>query len=247
MNDGLYGAAAAPAIRIAVGEDAWLVREAIESLLRGVPGIEIVAMCGDGTELRAAIDEHVPDVVITDVRMPPGGDDEGIRLASELRSSRPAMAVLLLSQRTEPAYALELVEGGAERRGYLLKERLRDRSDLVRAIHEVAGGGTVLDPEVVALIVATRRADRSPLAGLTPRELEVLAEMAEGKSNAAIADQLVLTKRAVEKHVGSIFLKLDLEDEEMVSRRVSAVLVYLAGRRHAPDGADTTPGRVRAP
>jgi DNA-binding NarL/FixJ family response regulator len=176
-----------------------------------------------------AIERESPDVVLTDIRMPPGQGDEGIRVAGWLREAHPEIGVVVLSQYAEPSYALTLLEPGSDRRGYLLKERVHDSSQLRAAIEAVAQGGAIIDPKLVdALVLGKARLERSPLAELTPREREVLAEMAAGKSNAAIAESLVLTKRAVEKHVGAIFQKLLLEDDEVVSRRVTAVLLYLA-------------------
>jgi DNA-binding NarL/FixJ family response regulator len=205
------------------------MREAIQGVLAQLDGIELVAVCADGDELRAAVERERPDVVLTDVRMPPGGDDEGIRVAAQLRETHPSVGVVVLSQYAEPRYGIELLAAGAHGRAYLLKERVHDRDELAAAIDVVARGGSLIDPSMVErLLTAERRRRDSPLNQLTPREHEVLAEMAAGKSNGAIADSLVLTKRAVEKHVGAIFLKLSLADEEVVSRRVAAVLLYLA-------------------
>jgi DNA-binding NarL/FixJ family response regulator len=214
------------------------MREGVEQLLAGSPTVEVVASCGDLEGLLAAVDEHAPDVVITDIRMPPSKTDEGIRAAAQLRHSHPETAVIVLSQYSEPAYVLELLESGSDRRGYLLKERVHDRGQLVSAIDTVAGGGAVIDPKIVEILVAARaRAERSPLSELTPREHEVLAEIAQGKSNNAIADSLVLTKRAVEKHINSIFMKLQLATADDVSKRVKATLLFLAesGEPPAPD------------
>jgi DNA-binding NarL/FixJ family response regulator len=216
-------------IRVAVADDSFLVREALREVIATIDGLELVASASDGTALLAAIDADPPDVVITDIRMPPTGDDEGIRVARRLRETHPGLGVIVLSQYAGPAYAVALLEGGADGRGYLLKERVHDRGELLAAIDVVGQGGTTIDPSLVhELLAADRRHADSPLADLTPREHEVLAEMAEGKSNGSIAESLVLTKRAVEKHVGSIFQKLGLEDDEVVSRRVTAVLLYLA-------------------
>jgi DNA-binding NarL/FixJ family response regulator len=170
-------------------------------------------------------------VVVTDIRMPPENMDEGIRLAGELRSSHPEIGVVVLSQHAEPTYASLLFEEGSERRAYLLKESVKDQGELSRALHAVADGGSVVDPIVVEQLVdARRRREDSSLDTLTPRELEILGMIAEGDSNAAIADELVVTKRAVERHINSIFLKLDLRDAEDVSRRVKAALLYLSGQ-----------------
>jgi DNA-binding NarL/FixJ family response regulator len=215
--------------RVALADDSYLVRQAMRQVLEGVDGIEIVAMCEDGAVLLETVDRLLPAVVVTDVRMPPSGDDEGIRIAAALRASHPEIGVVVLSQYLEPRYGIDLLAEGAEGRAYLIKERIHDRAELVTAIEVVARGGSLIDPTMVAMLMRPDRPrEGSPLSELTPRELEVLGEMAHGKSNAAIADTLVLTKRAVEKHVGSIFFKLDLQDEELVSRRVAAVLAYLA-------------------
>jgi DNA-binding NarL/FixJ family response regulator len=211
-----------------VADDSVLIREAARQMLGATAGIDLVAVCADGTELARAVEQHRPDVVVTDARMPPGGDDEGVRFAVDARRTDPHMGVVLLTQYAEPSLGAALLEGGASGRAYLLKERIGDRSELRAAIEVVASGGTVIDPAIVQQLLATPGAGRDGgLGQLTSRELEILAEMAEGKSNAAIAQSLVLTKRAVEKHVGAIFAKLDLEGEESVSRRVTAVLQYL--------------------
>jgi len=216
-------------LRVIVADDSYLIRESLTVMLASEPGIELVSVCSDGKELEAAIAAQHPDVVITDIRMPPWGTDEGIRIANGLRETNPDIGVLVLSQYAEPAYALALLDEGSSRRAYLLKERLRDKDELVGAIREVAQGGSVIDPKVVDVLIESRgRQARSPLATLTPRERELLAEIAEGKSNTAIAESLVLTKRSVEKHVNSIFAKLDLPEGEDVSRRVKAALMYLA-------------------
>jgi DNA-binding NarL/FixJ family response regulator len=214
-------------IRVAVADDSFLMREAIRQVLARVPEVEVVGICDQGDQLLELVDREEPDVVITDVRMPPSGDDEGIRVAHRLRRTHPRTGVVVLSQYSDARYGLGLLEQGAEGRAYLLKERVADPAELRAAIDIVARGGSLIDPEMVhALMTVAGRAD-SPLAQLTGRELEVLAQMAEGKSNAAIAEALVLSKRAVEKHVGAIFLRLGLSDEEVVSRRVTAVLLYL--------------------
>ena len=217
------------AIRIVLAEDNVLLREGVSRLLEGEQDLDLVAACGDYDELLEAIETHDPDVVLTDIRMPPTGTDEGIRAAAHLRKERPSTGVVVLSQYAEPAYALSLLEDGSEGRAYLLKERVSEVDQLLRAIHEVADGGSVIDPKVVEVLVAARaRASRSPLARLTPRETEILGEMAQGKNNAAIAATLVLSERAVEKHINSIFSKLGLSEEIDVNRRVKAVLLYLA-------------------
>jgi DNA-binding NarL/FixJ family response regulator len=218
------------AIRVAAADDSYLMREAIGAVLAGSERVDLIAVCASGDELWSVIAEAQPDVVVTDIRMPPSGDLEGIDLARRLRREHPDVGVIALSQYAEPNLAVALLRPSAHGRGYLLKERLHDRGQLVEAIEVVAHGGSVIDPLVVEhLIQGARKPARSPIDELTPREREVLSLMARGKSNAAIANELTLTKRAVEKHVGAIFMKLMLEDEEVVSRRVAAVLMYLSG------------------
>ena len=216
-------------IKVALAEDSLIVREGIRQLLDGEPDVEVVAACADPDSLLEAIDAAQPDVVLTDIRMPPSNSDEGIRLAHQLRDSHPHIGVVVLSQFADATYALALLEAGSDGRAYLLKERVRDRGQLMTAIRAVADGGSVIDPKIVEGLVAARaRAERSPLSELTPREHEVLAEIAQGKSNTAIAESLVLTKRAVEKHINSIFLKLNLSEAHDVSKRVKATLLFLA-------------------
>ena len=208
------------------------MREAVHQVVEHQDDVEIVADCGDGATLLDEVRRTRPDVVVTDVRMPPSGDDEGIRVAQQLRETDPHIGVVVLSHYAEPRYGLELFAQGAEGRAYLLKDRVHAGRDLEAAIEVVARGGSMIDPEMVRLLLETeQRQQGSPLIELTPREYEVLAAMATGKSNAAIAADLVLTKRAVEKHVGGIFLKLGLPDEDLVSRRVAAVLLYLSVER----------------
>jgi DNA-binding NarL/FixJ family response regulator len=217
------------AIRVVVAEDSLIVREGIVQLLAASPSVNVVAAYGDVDAVLAAVERDRPDVVLTDIRMPPSNTDEGIRLAEQLRERRPGTGVVVLSQYAEPPYVLALLERGSDRRGYLLKERIHDRGQLVSAIDAVAQGGSVVDPKIVEVLVKGKaRAARSPLAELTPRERDVLAEMAAGKNNKAIAESLVLTKRAVEKHVNSIFTKLGLAESEDVSKRVKATLMFLA-------------------
>lgn len=216
-------------IRVVVAEDNLLVREGIITLLDADADVEVVAACGDLEALLAAVDEHVPDVVLTDIRMPPTGTDEGVRAANELRDRHPEVGVVVLSQYVEPAYALALLEYGSDRRAYLLKERVSDVDQLLRAIREVVAGGSVIDPRVVETLVEARSRRRdSPIDRLTPREREVLGEMAQGANNAGVAAALGLSERAVEKHINSVFSKLDLSEEPDVHRRVKAVLVFLA-------------------
>jgi DNA-binding NarL/FixJ family response regulator len=234
---------AAMALRVVLGEDDYLVREGIRRVLSGAPEIELVAECADADALLEAVDRHRPDVVLTDIRMPPTSTDEGIRAAARLRDEHPAVGVVVLSQYADPAYVLTLFAAGSDARAYLLKERVHDRRQLVAAIEAVAEGGSVVDPKIVEVLVAARaRGAQSPLAELTAREREVLAAIAEGKSNTAISDALVLTKRAVEKHINAIFLKLNLshaEDAGEISPRVKAALLFLTdapvvdGRRRA--------------
>jgi DNA-binding NarL/FixJ family response regulator len=221
-------------IRVVLAEDNYLLRTAVEQLISTQPDLELAAVCGDLDSLLAAIDEHRPDVVLTDIRMPPTGTDEGLRAAALLRDSSPQTGVVVLSQYAEPQYALDLLEKGAARRAYLLKERVTNVEQLVAAIREVARGGSVIDPVVVEALVAARSAHSpSPLDGLTPRERETLGEMAQGKSNAAIAESLYLTERAVEKHINAIFSKLNLTEERDINRRVKAVLLFLGDHNGA--------------
>jgi DNA-binding NarL/FixJ family response regulator len=216
-------------VRVVLAEDSYIVREGLEQVLARAPGIEIVATCGDLDSLRAAVEAERPDVVVTDIRMPPTNTDEGIRAASELHETRPEVGVVVLSQHDDPAYALALLETGSEGRAYLLKERVHDGGQLAAAVEEVARRGSVIDSKVVESLVRARSsAESSPLAELTSREREVLAEIAQGKSNSAIADSLVLTKRAVEKHINAIFMKLGLAQADDVSKRVKATLIFLA-------------------
>jgi DNA-binding NarL/FixJ family response regulator len=216
-------------IRLVVADDHYLVREGVRRLLELHPDLEVMAVCGDLDSLLAAVDAEQPDVVVTDIRMPPGGADEGIQAAVRLRETSPEVGVVVLSQYENPSYALALLEGGSARRAYLLKERVEDLEQLVAAIRAVAEGGSVIDPKVVEALVANNtRGEESPLAQLTSRERDVLREMAEGKTNAAIAEALFLTERSIEKVIHSIFLKLGLTWETAVHKRVKAVIFYLA-------------------
>jgi DNA-binding NarL/FixJ family response regulator len=219
------------ALRIALAEDNYIVREGLEQLLGGDEEIEVLASCADMPSLLEAVDADPPDVVLTDIRMPPDGDDAGIQIAARLRETHPQIGVVVLSQYSEPGFVLRLLDSGSEGRAYLLKERVADRSQLTRAIGAVAEGGSVIDPKIVEVLVQARtRAESSPLTEMTPRELDVLAAVAEGKSNAAIAEELVLSKRAIEKHINAIFLKLGLTyspDAEQISKRVKAALIFL--------------------
>jgi DNA-binding NarL/FixJ family response regulator len=216
-------------IRIVLGEDTYLVREGIKLLLEQETDIELVAACPDLPSLLEAIDAERPDVVLTDIRMPPTNRDEGIQVATRLRETSPETGVVVLSQFAAPKFALALLEPGAERRAYLLKDRVGDAAQLTAAIREVARGGSVIDPKIVEALLAARRSD-SPLDELTPRERQALEEMAQGKSNAAIAAALVITEPSVEKITHSIFQKLGLSWQTEINRRVTAVLLYLAER-----------------
>jgi len=216
-------------IRVVAAEDSFFAREGIVSILGDIDDVELVEMSGDLDELRDAVERTSPDIVLTDIRMPPTNTDEGIRFAAELREQHPEMGVVVLSQHAEPRYAMALFNAGSDRRAYLLKERLHDKSELSRALHDVAAGGSLVDSRVVDKLVSARQQDDSELTRLTPREIEILALIAEGRSNGSIAANLEITKRAVERHINAIFLKLDLGKPEDVSRRVKAALLYLGG------------------
>ncbi|MFN2615098.1 MAG: response regulator [Actinomycetota bacterium] len=216
-------------IKVVLAEDNFLVREGTKQMLDAHDEVEVCDAVADLDALKEAVEKHAPHVVLTDIRMPPTNTDEGIRASEWLREQHPDVGVVVLSQYAEPGYALSLLEKGAARRAYLLKERIADIEDLLNAIREVARGSSVIDPKVVEVLVAARsRGDDSPLARLTPRENEILSEMAQGKNNAAIAAALFLTDRAVEKHINSIFSKLALSEEKEVHRRVKAVLLFLS-------------------
>jgi len=216
-------------IRVVLADDSFIVREGVRELLQSVDELDLVATCSDLDSLQLAIDREHPDVVLTDIRMPPTNTDEGIRIAEALRSSSPSIGVVVLSQYADAEYALALLDKGAAGRAYLLKERVSDLDQLVNAIREVARGGSVVDTKVIENLIAERsRSKRSALADLTQREREVLASVAEGKNNASIARALHLTDGAVEKHISAIFSKLGLTEEPAVHRRVKATLIYLA-------------------
>jgi DNA-binding NarL/FixJ family response regulator len=216
-------------IRVVVAEDNYLVREALMHVLSDADGIEVVATCRDRDSLLQAIDADAPDVVVTDIRMPPSDSDEGLQVADGLRETHPDIGVVVISQFAEPRYSLALLDKGSDRRAYLLKERIQHRGQLVSAIRSVAEGGSVIDAKVIeGLITARGQSGGRPLSDLTSRELEILAFIARGYNNQAIADELFLTKRAVEKHINAIFLKLGLTDLTDVSHRVKATLIYLA-------------------
>ncbi|MFE6835547.1 LuxR C-terminal-related transcriptional regulator [Streptomyces sp. NPDC057705] len=213
-------------LRIVLAEDGVLLREGLVGLLTRF-GHEVAAAVGDAEDLRTAVAAHDPDIVVTDVRMPPGMTDEGLRAAVELRAARPALPVLVLSQYVQRSYAADLLDSGdGSGVGYLLKDRVGQVEQFLDAVVTVAGGGTVVDPEVVRQLLRRRR---DPLAALTPREREVLGLVAEGKSNGAIARDLVVSEAAVGKHIGNILHKLDLPPAEETHRRVLAVLAYLRG------------------
>lgn len=218
-------------IRLVLAEDHYLVREGIRRLIESQADLELVAVCNDYDSLLSAIEEERPDVVLTDIRMPPTKTDEGIRAAHRLREINPKAGVVVLSQYADPEYALAFLAQGSRGRGYLLKERVSDVGQLVAAIRQVASGGSVIDPRVVdGLVNARSNTSESPMRHLTPRETEIMAAMAQGKNNAGIADSLVLSERAVEKHINSIFAKLSLSEEQDVHRRVKAVLLFLSER-----------------
>ncbi|MEV6637677.1 response regulator transcription factor [Actinoplanes sp. NPDC051470] len=214
-------------MRVVIADDAVLLREGLVRLLEE-NGHTVLAAVGDGPALVSAITEHRPDVSIVDVRMPPSHTDEGLRAAVEARSLVPGTPILVLSQYVEVAYAEDLLADRAGAVGYLLKDRVSEITDFLDGLTRVAGGGTVLDPDVVSQLLVRRRRD-DPLRNLTPREREVLSLMAEGRSNTAIARRMVVTDGAVEKHVRNIFTKLDLHQDEEQHRRVRAVLTYLQG------------------
>lgn len=218
-------------ISVVLAEDSVLVREGMRAVLAGAADIEVRAVCVDGVQLRRAIAEWSPDVVITDIRMPPGQSNEGIQIAQELRRERPGVGVVVVSSANIATYAVDLLDGGSQGRAYLLKERLAQPGELLHAVREVAEGGSVIDTAVVdGLIRSQGRPSSSPLARLSPRELEVLEEMALGHTNPVIAERMVLTVRGVERHINSVFAKLDLTEDSQSHHRVRAVLLYLSSR-----------------
>jgi DNA-binding NarL/FixJ family response regulator len=224
-------------LRVVVAEDSLLVREGIVSVLGRQEDLEVVAVCADLPELLSAVGQFAPDVVVTDVRMPPDLDDEGIRAATQLRTTDPTVGVVVLSQYVDPGYATALLADGSAGRAYLLKERISQPGQLANAIRTVAAHGSVIDPAVVdALVAASARHRLSPVATLSPREREVLDQVAQGKSNAAIGGALHLSERAVEKHINALFTKLDLGQAPDVNRRVKAVLMYLSDPAGAGQG-----------
>ncbi len=217
-------------IRVVVADDVVLFREGLAQLVARAEGLELVGTAADLPSVLNLVDRVRPDVVVTDIRMPPTQTDEGIRLAARLRTDMPEVGVLVLSQHTDPAYALALLDDGVAFRGYLLKERVARVAELTDAVRRVAAGGSVIDPVVVGDLVRAHRGRQSGVDSLSPRELDVLGEMAQGKSNGAIATSVTLTERAVEKHANSIFAKLGLSAERDINRRVTAVLLYLDRR-----------------
>jgi DNA-binding NarL/FixJ family response regulator len=222
-------------VSVVLAEDSYLMREGVSRLIETDQGMTLVATSHDLESLQVAVAEHLPDVVVTDIRMPPTNTDEGIQAAEGFRDSHPNMGVVVLSQYDEPEYALKLLSRGAAGRAYLLKDRLFDAADLLNAIREVAAGGSVIDPQVVEGLVAARnRFATSPLRELSPRELEVLFQMAQGKNNDSIAEALFISLRVVEKHINAIFSKLSLGEEGDAHRRVKAVLIYLSDGTGAP-------------
>jgi DNA-binding NarL/FixJ family response regulator len=219
------------ALRVVIAEDSLLMREGVRQVIDRNDDLEVVGDCPDLPSLRRLVDDTAPDVVVTDVRMPPAFADEGIQFAVGLRESHPDIGVVVLSQYAEPAYANSLLGGGSARRAYLLKERVSQPDQLAEAIRTVAQGGSVIDPTIVDLLVAaSTRRPASPLAALTPREMDVLDQVAQGKSNAGVAAALFLTERAVEKHINAMFAKLGLAATPDVNRRVTAVLLLLSER-----------------
>jgi DNA-binding NarL/FixJ family response regulator len=216
-------------LSVVLAEDSYLMRQGVSRLIETDRDLALVAVGHDLDSLRRAVAEHSPDVVVTDIRMPPTNTDEGIQAAESFRDSNPELGVVVLSQYDEPEYALKLLSRGAARRAYLLKDRLFDADELLRAIREVAAGRSVIDPQVVeGLVEARNRFATSPLRGLSPRELDVLRQMAQGKNNDAIAETLFISVRVVEKHISAIFSKLGLGEETDAHRRVKAVLIYLS-------------------
>ena len=221
-------------VRVVFAEDNYLVREGTAALLAASGEVDLVSVVSTYGELISAVDRDLPEAVLTDIRMPPTSTTEGIDAARKIRADHSEIGVVVLSQYAEEEYAYELLKDGAAGLGYLLKERVADLDELVRALNEVARGGSVLDPKVVEALVARKdRVAHSPLARLTEREREVLGEMAQGKNNAAIAKSLFLTERAIEKHINSLFHKLGLTEETEVHRRVMAVLAFLRDTEHA--------------
>lgn len=215
------------AVRVVLADDHQLIRQGVAAILAKIDDVELVAECTDFDDLMATVDLHKPDVVVTDIRMPPTGTDEGITAALAIRAKRPETGVVVLSQFAEPEYVLQLFENGSDRLGYLLKDRV-NAGDLERAVRSVVGGGSAVDGAIVDVLVTARGRRPSAIDRLTPREREVLACIAEGLNNAAVAERLVLSEKAVAKHINSMFAKLDLGVDEHSHRRVKAVLLWLA-------------------
>lgn len=215
-------------VGVVVGEDNLLVREGLRRLLELRDDIQVLATCDEYGAVLEAVESTHPDVVVTDIRMPPDYSDEGIRIAKLLRETQPDVGVVVVSEHADPSYALALLEDGSARRAYLLKDRIHRFEELEAAVHSVAAGGSVIDPRVVETLVSRRRRDDSPLGRLTSRELEVLELMAQGKNNAGIASTLFLTEHSVEKYVSAVLNKLSLDDSSDAHRRVQAVLFYLS-------------------
>ncbi|MGB9376326.1 MAG: response regulator transcription factor [Mycobacteriales bacterium] len=229
-------------VTVVVADDSLLVREGVLRVIGNEPDLEVVGQCGDYDTLLSLVDDHRPDVVVTDIRMPPTGSDEGVRAAVALRESHPMIGVVVLSQYSQPEYAVSLLAGGSRGRAYLLKERVSESNQLVHAIREVARGGSVIDPMVVeSLVTGRRQAEGDPLNRLTPREREVLSQIAQGQSNEAVASSLYLSERAVEKHTNALFAKLGLTESRAVNKRVTAVLLYLSSPSVAGGVASTPP------
>ena len=216
------------ALRVVVADDNVFIRNGIAAMIHAIDDVELVAECADLPELRTAVADHDPDLVVTDIQMPPTLTDEGIVAALEIRADRDDVGVLVLSQYVEPEYVMTLFEDGSEGLGYLLKERVADLDEFERAIRSVASGQSAVDPKVVEVLVSSRSRRPSEIDLLTPRETEVLGLIAEGLNNAAIAERLVLGDKAVAKHINGIFSKLGLSEEDEVHRRVKAVLLWLA-------------------
>ena len=221
-------------IRVLLAEDSYVVREGIRALIETQDGLTLVGTCGDLPALMAEVDECRPDVVMTDIRMPPTQTDEGVQAAEWLRNTHPDIGVVVLSQYVEEGFAVRLFDKGSSGRAYLLKERVGDVEDLVEAIQQVHQGGSVVDRAVVDTLISARSRQRSPIDDLTSREREVLSHIARGSNNKAIAERLVLSPRAVEKHINSIFAKLGLADEPDSHHRVRAVLLYMAAANSGP-------------
>ena len=215
-------------IRVVLGEDNYLVREGVTRALEGMDGVDLVGTGEDLESLRATVQRTNPDVVVTDIRMPPSHKDEGIQLATDLRETHPRVGVVLLSQHVDPAYAIALFAGGSDGRAYLLKERLKDDRELHHALDTVANGRSLVDARVVERLIQGDAGHDPRLDKLSPRERETLAMIAEGRSNSSIAEEMVSTTRAVERHINAIFLKLELKESTSVNRRVRAALLYLA-------------------